>query len=508
MRRRLFIAVTVLCWALLMAWLVRYEAFPERFGDASIGYRDYFARGLMVMDHWMIISFNGRRIGYSHTQIDVDEASLGQQTLIHNQTLLRMKIMDQVQMIRVSAQAMLDAMHNMQSFNFILGSRGFFVNINGLRLKNQLFKVDLHSTGGDQKLTLTIPDDAMLYSPMTQLALRKLEPGRQLRLRTFNPATMGLDNVVVRAVRREPLQVGGLTYRTVLLAVDYHGFEVKSWIDLDEGQMLRQETPMGWVLEASTPEDALGASTGDAGGGDDMLTAMAVPSSKPIPDPRASRKLVIWLRGPGLTNLVPVTHRQIVNRVVDSGTELTLMADTVPPPMVAPVLGDALRRLTNATVFIQSGHPRIMRMARSITASASNSVDAALAINAWVNANVKKVTTASLPSALDVLAQREGDCNEHTYLAVALARASGLPAKVMVGLVYHKGAFYYHAWPAIHVGRWLEMDPTLGEAAVDATHIALLEGELEDQMKLMNLLGRLQVELVEDRPQAAKKATP
>lgn len=508
MRRPLFIAGTLVIWALLMAWFIRFEAFPELFGDASVGYRDYFSRGLMVLDHWMIINFNGQRIGYTHTQIDVDEASLGQQTLIHNQTLLRMKILNQVQLIRVSAQAMLDALHNMQSFNFILGSRGFYVNVNGQRLKNQLFKIDLQSTGGDQKLELEIPDDAMLYSPMTQLALRRLEPGHQLRLRTFNPATMGLDNVVVEAVRREPLKVKDKTYQTVLLSVDYHGIAVKSWIDLDDGQMLRQETPMGWVLEVSTPEEALRASSADAGGVDDMLTALAVPSSKPIPDPRASRKLVVWLRGPGLTNLVPVTHRQIVNRVVEGGTELTLTAESVPPPVAAPVLDDALRRLTNATLFIQSGHPLIVRTARSIVAAASNGVEAALAINAWVNENVKKVPTVSLPSALDVLVQREGDCNEHTYLAVALARAAGLPAKVMVGLVYHKGAFYYHAWPAVYAGRWLEMDPTLGEQTVDATHIALLEGEIGDQMKLISLLGRLQVELVENDSRAAKKAEP
>ena len=42
----------------------------------------------------------------------------------------------------------------------------------------------------------------------------------------------------------------------------------------------------------------------------------------------------------------------------------------------------------------------------------------------------------SLPSALEVLKTRVGDCNEHTTLYVAMARSLGIPARIAVGLVY------------------------------------------------------------------------
>ncbi len=74
----------------------------------------------------------------------------------------------------------------------------------------------------------------------------------------------------------------------------------------------------------------------------------------------------------------------------------------------------------------------------------------------------------SLPSAAEVLRTRVGDCNEHTALFVALARAAGLPARIAVGLVYLRGGFYYHAWPEVYVeergrGLWLPVDPTLNQ---------------------------------------------
>ena len=68
-----------------------------------------------------------------------------------------------------------------------------------------------------------------------------------------------------------------------------------------------------------------------------------------------------------------------------------------------------------------------------------------------VNAILEKKPTVSLPSAREVLRTRVGDCNEHTALYVALARALGIPARIAVGLVSVRGAFYYHAWPEVYL---------------------------------------------------------
>jgi len=94
-----------------------------------------------------------------------------------------------------------------------------------------------------------------------------------------------------------------------------------------------------------------------------------------------------------------------------------------------------------------------------------------------------------------VLDTREGDCNEHTVLFVALVRALGIPSKQAIGLVYHKGSFYYHSWPEVYVGDWIAMDPTLGQPLADATHIKLLEGELDQQVKLMQAIGKIRLSI-------------
>jgi len=120
----------------------------------------------------------------------------------------------------------------------------------------------------------------------------------------------------------------------------------------------------------------------------------------------------------------------------------------------------------------------------------------------YVDTLLDKKLTMSLPSALDVLRTKVGDCNEHTALYVAMARAAGIPARIAVGLVYvsaAQGAFYYHAWPEVYLdegngrGLWLPVDPTLNQFPADATHLRLVRGGLDRQATIVPLIGRLRI---------------
>ena len=99
-----------------------------------------------------------------------------------------------------------------------------------------------------------------------------------------------------------------------------------------------------------------------------------------------------------------------------------------------------------------------------------------------------------MPSALDVLDSKVGDCNEHSTLFAALARAAGIPTRVAVGLVYIDGHFGYHAWnEVLAADGWLSVDPTWDQMPVDVGHIALLRGGLGEHARLLPLMGRLKI---------------
>jgi hypothetical protein len=139
------------------------------------------------------------------------------------------------------------------------------------------------------------------------------------------------------------------------------------------------------------------------------------------------------------------------------------------------------------------------------SAVAAEATDRARAerLTRYVSGLLDKKPTVSLPSALDVLRTKVGDCNEHTALYVAMARAIGLPARIAVGLVYMHGAFYYHAWPEVYLreapgrGLWLPVDPTLNQFPADATHVRLARGGLDRQAAIVPLIGRLRMEVLD-----------
>jgi transglutaminase-like putative cysteine protease len=117
-------------------------------------------------------------------------------------------------------------------------------------------------------------------------------------------------------------------------------------------------------------------------------------------------------------------------------------------------------------------------------------------LNRWVHDNLDKAITLSVPSAVQVLESRRGDCNEHSVLYVALARAIGLPARTAAGLVYVDGRFYYHAWAEVHLGDWVAVDPTFGQFPADASHLRFTIGGLARQVELIRLIGRLELEVM------------
>jgi len=496
-------SLIVLFWLLMTGWLIRYEAFPRWFTATVPGYRALFKNGPLILDTWMRIELRGTPIGYSHTWVDSDVESPRAAYTLHNQTALNLKLMGQVQSVNVMSGATLDEGYALQKFYTVVSAGVYTTRIDGRKTGTDTFAVRIRTDSGERTVTLAVPDDLILYSPVTEMALAGLKPGESLSLRVLDPVTLAASDVRVEALRREKLQSGGREQEATVLKLVYQGLETLSWMD-SAGRILRQETPFGWTMTLCSAKDAF-AFNPDAAGADDLLTAMAAPCRGQVQNPRACRMLKIQMTGAQLGSQDLASPRQTVESRDDRRVGLTVRAQAV--PSWADARGsapEALRQFLVSSPALQSDHPDMIRRARAIVGAETNSWKAAQAIGDWVFRAIEKKTAVSLPSALDVLQRREGDCNEHTYLFTALARAAGLPARIHVGLVYSEmpgapGAFYYHAWPSVYVGEWVELDPTLGQQTVDATHIAVAQGEIADQLKLLGLMGQVSVEIVAEQ---------
>jgi transglutaminase-like putative cysteine protease len=153
----------------------------------------------------------------------------------------------------------------------------------------------------------------------------------------------------------------------------------------------------------------------------------------------------------------------------------------------------------DAEPLLEVDNPEIKALAVRLRGTEKDPRVVARRINSWVYDSVEKKITVGLPSALATLHSRKGDCNENTQLFIALARASGVPARVAAGLAYLDGKFYYHAWPEIWLERWVAVDPTFGQFPADASHLRFTIGGLAKQAELLRLMGVLKIDVLSSR---------
>jgi transglutaminase-like putative cysteine protease len=159
--------------------------------------------------------------------------------------------------------------------------------------------------------------------------------------------------------------------------------------------------------------------------------------------------------------------------------------------------------------MITSADPMIIQTAQRVTQNTADAWVKATRIQKWVARNLQnKNFQVGFAPASEVMRNLSGDCTEHGVLTAAMCRAVGVPARVVVGLVYvdELGGFGYHLWNEVYVNRrWVAIDATFDQEAVDAVHVKLSDSSLDGVapfevfLPIIRVLGKMTLEPIEIR---------
>ena len=337
----------------------------------------------------------------------------------------------------------------------------------------------------------------MAVSIGRRLASAGLKPGTVHHWMVFDPATLQNAPFVARVGSRG-LANTGFRRRPVPafeVTMEFAGLKTTSWVT-DTGEVVREESPLGLITIRETPEMARAMTVASRGRTDLVDAAAIVPRSRErIGEPRDVQRARLQLRGVDLSGL------EIDGLNQRFGGSIVELQD---PRQLQPTAADtAASSFLQSEPFIESDDPQILAEAMKAVEKAETPRARAERLVRHVNALLEKKPTVSLPSAREVLRTRVGDCNEHTVLYVALARASGIPARISVGLAFSRGAFYYHAWPEVYLdegrgrGLWLPVDPTFNQFPADALHLRLARGGLAEHARILPLIGKLEIAVLD-----------
>lgn len=135
-----------------------------------------------------------------------------------------------------------------------------------------------------------------------------------------------------------------------------------------------------------------------------------------------------------------------------------------------------VRAFLKPTAMCQSDDKELAAQAKKLAKGKDDAASVARAIMRWTNRRLKggsgDTGSASAKQAYD---EKRGDCTEHSALFTALARAAGLPARNVGGMVYavlgEQAVFGYHQWAEVWLGEWVPVDPTVNELGTSARYI-------------------------------------
>lgn len=142
---------------------------------------------------------------------------------------------------------------------------------------------------------------------------------------------------------------------------------------------------------------------------------------------------------------------------------------------------DLYRRYTQPEKLIECGSQEIVSAARNIVGAEENPYLKVQKIYAFVIKHLLYELQEEEQGALWAFKNRVGDCSEYSYLFVALCRATGIPARVQAGFVFHHiGEFLKdgHMWAEYYLENygWIPVDLTWQQFnAIDSMHFSSLQ---------------------------------
>ncbi len=466
----------------LLVGKVYFHPVDEYFEPEAIGSEDRVPLG----ERWMGIYFKGAKIGHAHETIE----RLGHGYSIHEKISMKLMVLGHSQQVDMITECIADKRFNLRSFHFDLSTGLTGMEIEG-RVVGKKLVLKVNSGGETTQRRVSFDYIPFLANNLRPFLIQRgLEADRRYRVSIFDPSTMSLSNVNVGVMGKERITLGESDLWANRLRLSYRGMGVNIWLD-DKGSVLKEESPMGLVL---VREDKNVARDGSSGGELDIVRAVAVRSNIPIRNPRSVSSLKVKLKRIPLMKFAMNGERQRL-----SGNILHVVREdwSTSSSLSLPPNGKEVEGFLKSTALIQSDHPLIRRKAEEIVGNKRGTVEAIRVLSGWVYRHIEKKPTLSLPSALEVLESRVGDCNEHAILLVALLRSLGIPSRPCVGVLYFGDGFYYHAWVEAWMGRWVSIDPTLNQLPADATHIKFVQGDIENWVDLVKIIGRLEVEVLE-----------
>ena len=476
----LFKVAVFFAWLVLFGLLLRRDIFISTIDPKEAQVIEQAGR-----EDYQGIYFQGRRIGYAVTIYSPHEDRT--QTL-EQRARMNLNVAGSINTIDLRLKALLGSDGRLRDFTFFFHSPFYRMQADGRVNGNRVtYNLSTGSAAIHDSLELSAPP--MLSTSRQAYLLRNdMKEGQKFKIPSFDPLTLTGQDAVIEYRGRERVLIHDQVRNLHHFVELFSGARVNSWLD-DSGEVIKEESPAGFVFLKEPKFKALAGKAETP----ELLSAVSARLIGSMPRFDMLKQMRYRLHFPDDGSFQLNSGRQEY-----SGGLLTIhLEDQQTAGGGSSCAADAADLA--ATPYVQSNHPKIRQAAAEAVAGKIDDPARVKALAEYVYSHLEKRPVLGLPDAVTVLNSGKGDCNEHAVLFAALARAAGFPCRIAAGVVFFKGAFYYHAWNEVCLdGRWLSLDTTTNQLPADLSHIRFIQGGIKEQMRIGALLGQLSIEPLTD----------
>jgi transglutaminase-like putative cysteine protease len=448
-------------------------------------------------EDWYGLYMNGHKSGYAMQRLTVQDDN---SATFEEDAHFRIMMVNAKQDMRIRSRRVYGADGGLVSVESRVEDQNAGTSTWSARVEGDSLVLTTVLGGSTMNQTLPKPDESV------EDALRHIsliaeggKVGNEAAYTVFEPMLMKEIHATSRIVGVEQRVLDGAPTKVFRIKTHMQELDLTSISYITEDGTTLEDVTAGTITMRLEPKEV----AQDVDYENDVIVSNAAVVDAPIGNPRLRPSLELRITGPLTPGHLFNDERQFLASEGDAfrfiGKRISL--DEFEPAHL-PITDKSVAEWLNASQFVQSDHPRLVEKAREIVGDETDASKVSEKLCHWVFANVNTTYSARISNSLEVLESLAGDCTEHSILFVGLARAAGLPAREVAGLIYWQQgdycAFLFHQWAKVWVGKWIDVDPTFDQPLADATHIKLAEGDLFKQTHLIPIIGQIRIEVVEN----------
>lgn len=469
-------------WISLMAFLLyrNYSGAELQGADAL--------KGLIDKDsYWYDIYSGTKKIGFAI----IKREKVGDEIIITDEREIRVQKDGKEDLLTVRLKSVIDSQYAIKSFEYT----SHFRDEQGIKANGEVDGKDIifRLESAEKRRTFKTPIKGNnFYLPSTfipALVQNKPAPNTSFTISVLDFTMLSLNDMRVVLEEIRPIKSG----INILSLYKFRAGNAVWWSN-EKGVLIKEESPAGFTLYsqievfAKDPSDRILF---------DHTSLPFLKADKLLGNPEKLALLKIRIKGfrldPELYTNSTVTLEGDILGIQKENKE-ALKGKT----SKLPYTGDKLDRYLRPDEWVSSDYKPLHDT--GIIYAKNNKYDAFLFsehLTGYLYSLVKTRPMFILQSAENFLKSLTGDYLERSVMFASYTRAAGLPTRLVGGLIYINGYFYFHAWPEVWLDKWVPVDPTFFQMPADVSHIPLKAGTLRDIISVVDDLKSINIEILE-----------